>query len=73
MQKKALPLSLLRDVKKLVNEFQKLTFENEDIIEKVDNEKYLILLRDKEHHAFFFSVSNPNQASDYTSYFNFTC
>jgi len=71
MSKKDYPLSLVRDISKLIKEFQKLAFENEDIIEKVEDKKYLILLRDREHPTFYFSVFNPNQANNYTSYFEF--
>lgn len=72
MQKKDYPLSLLKDINNLLKEFQRLLFENEDIIEAVEHEKYLVYLRDKEHHAFYFHVTNPNQTSDYRSFFNFT-
>ncbi len=72
MQKKDYPLSLLKDISKLLKEFQKLLFENEDIIEAVDHEKYLVFFRDKEHHSFYFHVSNPNQTSDHRTFFNFT-
>jgi hypothetical protein len=72
MQKKEYPLSLLKDIDKLLKKFQVLLFENGDIIEKVNHEKYLLYLRDREHHDFFFYVSKPNQSSDFRSFFNFT-
>ena len=72
MIKKDYPLSMLRDLQKLSKEFKKLAFQNSDIIEEVKEVDYIIYLRDKEHPSFFFSVSNPNQTSDFRSYFNFT-
>ncbi|MEI6949935.1 hypothetical protein V9K67_22300 [Paraflavisolibacter sp. H34] len=71
MNKKNLPLSLLKDTDQLLKEFQKLTFENEDIIHKIDDDKSLLLFRDKEHPSFYFQVTTPNQTSDHRSFFHF--
>jgi len=71
MQNKNYPLSQLKNIQVLLNEFRKLIFQNSDIIDQIKDPRNLIYLRYKNNEIFFFKVTSPNLTADFRSFFNF--
>lgn len=71
MNKRDYPLSLSKDIEKLIKDFRKFQFQNSDIITSIDDANFFIHLVDKYDSRFYFKVSNPNQSNDFRSFFSF--
>jgi hypothetical protein len=71
MNKRDFPLSLSKDIEKLIKDFRIKTLENLNILEKVDDPDYLLFYRDKADPRFYFSIHTPNQNGEFKSFFHF--
>ena len=71
MNKRDYPLSLSKDIQKLINYIKLEVVKNENFIESNQNEDYFIQIIDKLDSRFYFRVFNPNQNSNFVSFFNF--
>ncbi len=71
MNKRDYPLSLSKDIQKLINYIKLEVVRNENFIESNKSEDYFIQVIDKLDERFYFRIFNPNQSSNLVSFFNF--
>jgi hypothetical protein len=69
MNKRDYPLSLSKDIQKVINYIKLEVVRNENFIMTKAEDGYIISLIDKQDDRFFFKIYSPNISSDLKSYF----